>query len=490
MRCDWPLASASPHSPVFDPATMMRSPPFIRHFVEPLALLVLALASSLAQADATQRLDFDDARHLLVRTGFAPTVAQVRALEGRTREEAVDALLAQTRSDPIVPSPAWTTGATAPEDIPHPGMSADERKVLRQRERARIEELRGWWLAEMRATPSPLTERMTLFWHDHFATSEQKVGDARLMYAQNALFRREALGNFATLLHAVAKDPAMLIWLDGARNRRGAPNENFAREVMELFTLGEGHYAQSDVAQAARAFTGFGVDRATGQAVFRPRLHDDGVKTILGARGDFDMNGALDVLLARPETATFLVDKLWREFVSPQPDAGEVARIAGDFRASHYAIKVALRDLLLSDAFWGARNRGTLVKSPAELVVGTLRTLDVDPGDMRPIAAATARMGEVLFAPPNVRGWPGGDAWINSSTLLARQAFLARATRAMPDTFMAVSTRGGSPSASAEWQHLLLPLPAVSDAVTEAAAEREPAVVIRATMLDPVYQLK
>jgi len=232
------------------------------------------------------------------------------------------------------------------------------------------------------------------------------------------------------------------------------------------------------------------VDRASGQAVFRPRLHDDGVKTILGARGDFDIDAALDVLLARPEAAVFIVDKLWREFVSPKPDAAEVSRIAGDFRASHYAIKVALRDLLLSDAFWDARNRGTLVKSPVELVVGTLRTLDLDPGEMRPIVAATARMGEALFAPPNVRGWPGGDAWINSATLLARQAFLARATRAMPDAVMAISTRSGTSSTSVDWQHLLLPLPAVSDAVSEAAAEREPAAVIRSTMLDPVYQLK
>ena len=464
----------------------MPSPLSVRH----LAFLIVALASPLVHAAATQRLDFDDARHLLVRTGFTPTVAEVRALEGRTRERAVDALLAQMRAEPTILPPAWTTGAMAPEDIPHPGMSADERKALGMRERDRIVELRAWWLAEMRATPSPLTERMTLFWHDHFATSEQKVRDARLMYAQNALFRREALGNFATLLHAVAKDPAMLIWLDGARNRRGAPNENFAREVMELFTLGEGHYVQADVAQGARAFTGFAVDRVSGRAVFRPRLHDDSVKTILGARGDFDTDGALDVLLARPETAMFLVDKLWREFVSPQPDAAEVGRIAGDFRASHYAIKVALRDILLTNAFWDARNRGTLVKSPVELVVGTLRTLDLDPGDMRPIAAATSSMGEVLFAPPSVRGWPGGDAWINSSTLLARQAYLARATRAVPDAVMAVSTRDASASGSVDWPHLLLPLPAVSDAVTEAAAEREPAALIRATMLDPVYHLK
>ncbi|MEO9161617.1 MAG: DUF1800 domain-containing protein [Casimicrobiaceae bacterium] len=468
----------------------MRSPSSVLPFANALAFLIVALVSSATQASAGATIDFDDARHLLTRTGFAPTFAEVRGVEGRTRAAAIDALLAAARSAPTLSPPPWTATSAPPEERPRPGMTVDERKVLQQHERSRIVELRGWWLAEMQATPSPLTERMTLFWHNHFATSEQKVRDARLMYAQNALFRREALGSFATLLHAVARDPAMLIWLDGARNRRGAPNENFAREAMELFTLGEGHYAQPDVAQAARAFTGFGVDRASEQVVFRPRLHDNGTKTLLGMRGDFDTDGALDVLLARPETATFVVDKLWREFVSPQPDARVVERIAGDFRASHYAIKVALRELLLSDAFWDAQNRGTLVKSPAELVVGTLRAVDVEPDDMRPIVTATARMGEVLFAPPNVRGWPGGDAWINSSTLLARKSFLARVTRAMPASAMAASSNGAAPSKGVEWQHLLLPLPAVGDAVVEAMAEREPAAVIRAALLDPVYQLK
>jgi uncharacterized protein (DUF1800 family) len=468
----------------------MPSPTSVRRFAQSLALLIVALACAAAQASASATLDFDDARHLLARTGFAPTAAEVQTFVGRTREEAVDALLAATRTTPTLSPPSWTAVSAAPEALPRPGMTADERKAQRLHQRSRIVELRGWWIAEMLATPSPLTERMTLFWHNHFATSEQKVRDARLMYAQNALFRREALGSFATLLHAVARDPAMLIWLDGARNRRGAPNENFAREAMELFTLGEGHYAQPDVAQAARAFTGFGVNRASEQAVFRPRLHDDGAKTILGVRGDFDTDSAIDVLLARPETATFVVTKMWREFVSPQPDARDVGRIADDFRASHYAIKVALRELLLSNAFWDAQNRGTLVKSPVELVVGTLRTLDDEPDDMRPIVAATARMGEVLFAPPNVRGWPGGDAWINSSTLLARKAFLARVTRSMPAMAMATSSKAAASSKDDEWRHLLLPIPPVGDAVTEAMAEREPAAVVRALLLDPVYQLK
>jgi uncharacterized protein (DUF1800 family) len=226
------------------------------------ACLIALCAAAVANADGATRLSFDDARHLLVRTGFGPAPADVKAFEGRTRAEAVDALLAGTRTTPALSPPTFTQTTTPSDDRPHPGMTQDERKALRQHERTHVQELRSWWLAEMCATDSPLTERMTLFWHDHFATGVQKVRDARLMYQQNALFRREALGNFATLLHAVAKDPAMLVWLDGTRNRDGEPNENFAREVMELFTLGEGHYTQADVADAARAFTGFVVDRA------------------------------------------------------------------------------------------------------------------------------------------------------------------------------------------------------------------------------------
>lgn len=349
---------------------------------------------------------------------------------------------------------------------------------------------------------------MTLFWHGHFATSIAKVGDARLMYAQNALFRSESLGSFGTLLHAVTRDPAMLIWLDGARNRRGAPNENYAREVMELFTLGVGQYTQDDVVDAARAFTGPGVDRESGQFVYRPRLHDNGEKTVLGRTGNLDANGAVDAILAQPRTARFIVGKLWREFVSPTPDGAEVATIADRFRASHYDIKVALRSLLLSDAFWAPANRGTLVKSPVELVVGTLRALDLEPRNPRAEAGATARMGEVLFAPPNVRGWPGGDAWITSSTLLARKEYLLRISRSMPampamETGMHAALDVPSrpqpyaPGATTrdkrnapDETRALLPLPAVSSAVAEANAERDPRAEIRAALLDPVYELK
>ena len=465
----------------------MPSSPPLHRASRVFACLIALCVAAVAHADGGTRLSFDDARHLLVRTGFGPTPTDVKAFEGRTRAEAVDALLAGARTTPTLPPPTFAQTSTPPDERPHPRMTQDERKALRQRERMHVQELRSWWLTEMCATDSPLTERMTLFWHDHFATGVQKVRDARLMYQQNALFRREALGNFGTLLHAIARDPAMLVWLDGARNREGDPNENFAREAMELFTLGEGHYTQADVANAARAFTGFVVDRANDRALYRARLHDDGEKTMLGVRGRLDADGAIDVLLARPETATFIVTKLWREFVSPTPGAGEVARIADAFRASHYDIDTAMRALLLSDAFWDAKNRGTLVKSPVELVVGTLRVLRIGADDLRPAVVATNRMGEALFAPPNVRGWPGGDAWITSATLLAREQFIGRITRAASGA----TTNGATMKAkSGEWQRVLLALPPVSAGVVEAVSERDPAAELRAAMLDPVYELK
>jgi uncharacterized protein (DUF1800 family) len=367
---------------------------------------------------------------------------------------------------------------------------------------------------------------MTLFWHNHFVSSQQKVRFARLMYAQNATLRANALGSFATLLHAASKDPAMLIYLDTAQSRKGQPNENFAREVMELFTLGEGNYSEHDIKEAARAFTGWSLDRETGRYLFRPAVHDYGVKTVLGKSGAFDGDEILDVILARPQTSEFITAKLWREFVSAEPDPREVKRIAQIFRGQGYDIKVLMRALLACDAFWAQANRGTLVKSPVELVVGTLRQLEVAPATAMPFAVVAAGMGQNLFAPPNVKGWPGGEQWINSNTLLARKQFLDRLARMddAPASMMAtlaptsgqdedkaraqrfaqamdrdirnvrfdandwVARRPGATSAAKmqSAQALLLPLAPLAVEASDADA----LAFVRATLLDPTYQLK
>ncbi|HKE39050.1 MAG TPA: DUF1800 domain-containing protein [Casimicrobiaceae bacterium] len=393
-------------------------------------LLIVATVASAAAPTASGALGYDGARQLLTRTGFGATQTEIERYAAMTREQAVRKLLAETRTTAVTPPAAWTSDSSALA-YPRPGPDATEmeRKLFQQEQIREGLELRGWWIKEMLITPSPLTERMTLFWHNHFVSSQQKVKLAQLMYRQNVTLRANALGNFGTLLHAMARDPAMVIYLDNAQNRKGSPNENFAREVMELFTLGEGNYGEQDVKEAARAFTGFSLDRATGQFMFRPFIHDNGVKTVLGRSGNLDGDQVLDILLAQRETAEFITRKLWREFVSPDPDAAEVSRIAKRFRDSHYDIKVALQELLTSDAFYASQNHGVLIKSPVDLIVGTLRQFELRPTETIPFAVAAAGMGQNLFSPPNVKGWPGQEAWINSSTLLARKQFLDRLFR-------------------------------------------------------------
>jgi uncharacterized protein (DUF1800 family) len=276
---------------------------------------------------------------------------------------------------------------------------------------------------------------MTLFWHNHFATSQQKVIRSQAMWNQHQVLRANALGSFATLLHAVAKDPAMLVYLDGANSRREAPNENFAREVMELFTLGEastgGGYSEQDIREAARAFTGWSIERDSFTFRFRPAFHDASPKTVLGRTGNFDGDAVLDVMLAQDAAARFIVGKLWKEFVSPTPDTKEVARIGQAFRASGYDITAALRELLLTDSFWAADNAGSLIKSPVELVVGTVRQFGFTYTDVMPFALKSAQLGQNLLVPPNVKGWPGYTDWINATTLLERKRFTEQLFRAV-----------------------------------------------------------
>ena len=375
---------------------------------------------------ASAGMSQDEARHLLARTGFGPTLAEVRTVSALDRREAVDRLLASPPERSQSEPPAWTADTDV---LVRRRPTREELVALNTAQLVQVSELRGWWLNEMITTPAPLVERMTLFWHNHFTSGRQKVRYPQLMYQQNALLREHALGNFATLLHAASKDPAMILYLDAASNQRGKPNENFAREVMELFTLGEGHYSEADIREAARAFTGWALD-GRHEFVMRRGLHDPGDKTILGQRGNFDGDGVLDVLLAQPRTAEFIVEKLWREFVSPEPERAEVVRIAAVFRNSGYEVRAALRELLLSPAFWAPANRASLIKSPAEYVVGMLRQFAVPVANAMPFATAMVGMGQTLFDPPNVKGWPGGEWWINAATLLGRKQFAERLLRA------------------------------------------------------------
>ena len=294
-------------------------------------------------------MGLDDARHLLSRIGFAATNADIQAFAKMTRFEAADQLVKGATSVAVTPALPWV------DELPlspakQQTMSREENQAERRRNNERTFELRDWWFREMLNTPSPLTKKMTLFWHNHYATSQQKVRFAAYIYRQNTLLRRNALGNFANMLHEMSRDPAMLIYQDGANSRKQQPNENFGREVMELFTLGEGNYTEKDIKEVARAFTGWSVDRETGQFMFCKAIHDYNDKTIFGKTGNFEGDQVLDMILNRPETARFITDKLWREFVSPKPGEKEVKQLAAIFQASGYNIGKLMRLILSSDA--------------------------------------------------------------------------------------------------------------------------------------------
>ncbi len=377
-------------------------------------------------------IGLDGAAHLLGRAGLGATPEQLHEYAPMTRVEAIDRLLTMPRATGTRLSPPDWIDARPADDFPESdrmGISKDDlRKKVRDLQRQRGRALKAWWYEELLSTDAPLRERMTLFWHNHFTSSLQKVKDPRLMYQQNALLREHALGSFQALVGAVARDAAMLQYLDGQRSRKNKPNENFARELLELFTLGEGHYTESDIKEAARAFTGWRVQRRTGETHNVRRQHDRGKKTFMGETGTLDGDDIVRIVLENPQTARFITEKLWHYLVSPEPDASEVDRLAKVFRDSKYDTKTLVRAMLLSPTFWAGSTRGSLAKSPVDLLVGTVRAFDLPIWDIGNLVQASRRLGQDLLDPPNVKGWPGGANWISSTTLLLREQFLTAVT--------------------------------------------------------------
>jgi uncharacterized protein (DUF1800 family) len=275
------------------------------------------------------------------------------------------------------------------------------------------------WVYRLVASPKPLQEKMTLFWHNHFATANSKVNNARWMWNQNELFRRHALGNFRTLVHEVAKDPAMMRWLDTVVSKKGRPNENFARELFELFTLGIGNYTEDDIKEAARAFTGWEVRNDA--FFFNRAQHDTGQKTIFGKTGAFTGEQVIDLAVAHPATARHLVTKLFVHFVNDQPNTSTIDRLARLFTESGYEVKPLVRALLLSPDFSSEAAYHAKIKSPVDFVIGAVKTLGIPAFPQ--LATTLGALGQALFNPPTVKGWPEGIEWISASSLLARQNF-------------------------------------------------------------------
>jgi uncharacterized protein (DUF1800 family) len=294
--------------------------------------------------------------------------------------------------------------------------------------------LRGWWLYCMLQGGHPLREKLTLFWHNHFATSIAKVQSPALMFRQNCLLREHALGRFGPLLQAVSRDAAMMLWLDSNNNVKERPNENYARELMELFSLGVGHYTERDIREAARAFTGWRTDGV--RFWFEPRWHDTGIKTVLGQTGAWDGGDVVRIILDQPATARFLVRKLYRFLVSEQgnPPDSFLEPLFDSFRKSDYDIARLVRTIVSSRHFYSAHAFRQRLKGPIEYVLGAVQAVyrryaetdaDYQPLPTRVLVGWLSAMGQELFAPPNVKGWPGGASWFNTSTVLVRNNFAA-----------------------------------------------------------------
>ena len=386
--------------------------------------------------------DFWSAAHLLRRAGFGGTPAEIGVLHAAGRDGAIARLVEY--------DPTPDTDHRAVADIMRP-QTAEERATLARarevgdeatleryrrdrqnrqgRDRAQLAALRRWWFDRMITTPNPLEEKMTLFWHGHYATGYRTIEDSWHMLAQNRLFRAHAVGDARRLAAGILRDPAMVRYLDGQRNRRGNPNENLARELMELFVLGEGNaYTERDIKEVARCLTGLDIDDDV--VVFRPDRHDPGVKTVLGRRGRFAGDDVLAILFARPEAATFLATKLYRFFVNDAPgprsrDAERtIAGLAKLLRRHDFELAPVLARLFASRHFHDPANHGAIVKSPIQLLVEASRSLGTPPRDVDRLLDDANRMGQSLFQPPSVKGWDGGRAWINTATLFVRQNVL------------------------------------------------------------------
>lgn len=388
-------------------------------------LSFLAIMAPIAVCAGPQAMTAAEARHLISRTGFGASPAEIDALTGLSYKDGVAQILAGIRTEPVNAMPAWVDAWPYPHDqIWALGNTAND--LFFTNRWLEISQLQSWWLKEMIETPTPLTEKLTLFWHDHFATGYDGHERPQWTARQNRLLRTHAAGNFADLVLGILKDPSMLAYLTNTQNHAEAPNENLAREFLELFTLGEGRgYTQADVIAAARALTGHTVnDFADGAYTFDPEVHDPGDKTLLGVTGAHSADDLPQIVMANDAFGPYVVEKLWQTFISHDPDPAEVARLTDIWRAANWEMQPLLRAMFLSDAFWDAGNRGTLVKSPVELMVGSVRSFGIALPELDGLTWAVGDLGQTLFFPPNVGGWPQGTEWINDATASGRATML------------------------------------------------------------------
>ncbi len=354
-------------------------------------------------------------QHLFLRAGFGLKPTQLQEYEGKNIEKILNIIFKQAANYTNFDFIKIDEDEIKPKLLPR-----NEKKLLRKERKEEIKTLNIKWLEKMQDNNNQLREKMTYFWHTHFAC---KSANAVFNQLQNNTLRTHALGNFKDLLLAVAKDPSMLQFLNNQQNRKEKPNENFARELMELFTLGRGNYTENDVKNAARAFTGWGIEKGEAKFKFRERQHDFGEKTFMGQKGTFSGEDILNIILKKPETAFFITKKIYIFFVNDTPNVSDeniLKQLANDFYKADYDISRLLQTIFSAKWFYDEKNIGTKIKSPIELLIGLKRTFEVDFVDENANLFVQKILGQMLLNPPNVAGWAGGRAFIDSSSLLFR----------------------------------------------------------------------
>ena len=360
-------------------------------------------------------------QHLLWRAAFGPMAENAASLDSITQKELWALLLKTSSRQPekiVVAQKLMDEYKEMKDagDMQKKMQDKDQRRKIREQSRDDIKDLNIRWLEEMINSESQLREKMSLFWHGHFAC---RVINSYFQQELLQTVRTNALGNFGELLKAVSKSPSMLQFLNNQQNKKSHPNENFAREVMELFTMGRGNYTENDVKEAARAFTGWGFN-IQGEFMFRKQQHDDGSKTFLGKTGNFDGDDILNMLLQQQQTANYITKKIYRYLVNDIIDEEKVQWLSNRFYKNNYDINKLLEDIFTADWFYAQKNIGTKIKSPIELLAGIRRFLPLQLDNDNTQLLFQKVLGQVLFYPPNVAGWPGGKNWIDSSTLMVR----------------------------------------------------------------------
>jgi uncharacterized protein (DUF1800 family) len=361
-------------------------------------------------------------QHLLWRAGFGPMAEGITELDNIAPKK-----LWQTLVTTSADAPAKMNIATDPKNdkaymnedgtpMQYKEMDAVTKKLIALQYRTDLKDMNIAWLNNMINSKAQLREKCSFFWHGHFACRSRNAMASQELFN---IIKENALGNFADMLRAVSKSPAMLQFLNNQQNRKGHPNENFAREVMELFTLGRGNYTENDIKEGARAFTGWAFNK-DGQFEFRKRTHDTDAKTFFGQTGNFDGDDILNILLKNPQTANFICKKMYKFFVNEKVDDENVQWLAKRFFKNNYDISKLIEDIFTSDWFFEQKNIGIKIKSPVELMVGIRRFLpmNLDNDDAQLLFQRV--LGQILFYPPNVAGWAGGRSWIDSSTLMIR----------------------------------------------------------------------